>query len=398
MLITIGAEENWPRFRGQNGQGISQSTLPKKLSPKNLAWSVDLKGTGSSSPVVWAKKLFITAKTKTGLQLIALHTETGKTLWKKELETGDYHTHKFNNSAASTPCITSQYIALPWFNTATQKATLTTFNHEGKVLWQKELGSVKSKHGYTANPATHKGIVIANLLHQGESHVFAYNIASGKELWKYTCPSGDVSYSTPLIRQDFKGEDEVIITGGTLGMLSLNLKTGKKNWLLPKAFTSRTVNSPIELQVDGKSFICASQKGKDFCAVQLPSAQSAAPEYFWQQRKIGAYVPSLISQNGLLYILQDDGTLASYNFSEKKLISKIRLGADVYSSPIFIGNSLYCLSRFGKLFIVNTQPKLDIIQTLDLNPPEDADWLDATPIAVNNCLYIRLASRLDCYK
>ena len=65
LVLTVchlTADENWTRFRGENGRGLSQSTLPDTLNKNNLAWSIDLKGNGSSSPVIYKNKLFIKSK------------------------------------------------------------------------------------------------------------------------------------------------------------------------------------------------------------------------------------------------------------------------------------------------------------------------------------------------
>src|SRR5262245_60479420 len=60
---------DWPGFRGPHGLGISEEKdLPSKWGDKeNLAWKVDLPGPGSSSPVVWGDKVFVTCYTGYGI-------------------------------------------------------------------------------------------------------------------------------------------------------------------------------------------------------------------------------------------------------------------------------------------------------------------------------------------
>ena len=65
--FTIGSavaaepENEWTRFRGPNGTGISKAkTIPTKWTAKDYNWIVKLSGTGSSSPVLWKKQLFLT--------------------------------------------------------------------------------------------------------------------------------------------------------------------------------------------------------------------------------------------------------------------------------------------------------------------------------------------------
>ncbi|HLB73540.1 MAG TPA: hypothetical protein VJJ98_05940, partial [Sedimentisphaerales bacterium] len=50
----VAQAQNWPRFRGPNGQGISHATtIPAKWTQDDYNWKITLPGTGYSSPVVW---------------------------------------------------------------------------------------------------------------------------------------------------------------------------------------------------------------------------------------------------------------------------------------------------------------------------------------------------------
>ena len=57
---TAGAD-NWPRFRGPNGTGVSADKgVPLTWTDKeNLLWKVEIPGVGNSSPVVRKGKLFL---------------------------------------------------------------------------------------------------------------------------------------------------------------------------------------------------------------------------------------------------------------------------------------------------------------------------------------------------
>ncbi|MCM8525154.1 MAG: PQQ-binding-like beta-propeller repeat protein, partial [Lentisphaeraceae bacterium] len=135
ILFQVYADENWPRFRGIDGQGKSSSTLPKKLSKSNLKWSFKLSGGGSSSPVVWGNKIFIQSSNENkSVTLYCLDAQNGKKLWSHELNTGAYHTHKFNNQAASTPSLTENEVIVTWYDASKQQGMLGVFDHSGKKL------------------------------------------------------------------------------------------------------------------------------------------------------------------------------------------------------------------------------------------------------------------------
>src|SRR5262245_58407049 len=54
---------NWPQWRGPDAQGVSnEKNLPSEWSEtKNVLWKTALPGRGFSQPIIWDKKVFLTA-------------------------------------------------------------------------------------------------------------------------------------------------------------------------------------------------------------------------------------------------------------------------------------------------------------------------------------------------
>ena len=51
--------QEWTRFRGPNGMGLSDATnLPGVWTEADYNWRVALPGQGHSSPVLWGDKIF----------------------------------------------------------------------------------------------------------------------------------------------------------------------------------------------------------------------------------------------------------------------------------------------------------------------------------------------------
>ena len=64
----VATAEDWPRFRGANGSGVSDSSVLTEWSmDKNLKWSTELPGKGSSSPIVFGDRIYLTSYTGYGL-------------------------------------------------------------------------------------------------------------------------------------------------------------------------------------------------------------------------------------------------------------------------------------------------------------------------------------------
>jgi outer membrane protein assembly factor BamB len=94
-------KSDWPNFRGPRGSGVSEEKdLPITWSDKeNLVWKIDLPGPGSSSPIVWGDKVFVTCYTGYGLDgrnpgdqselarhLVCVDRKEGKVLWDREVK------------------------------------------------------------------------------------------------------------------------------------------------------------------------------------------------------------------------------------------------------------------------------------------------------------------------
>jgi hypothetical protein len=63
LLASVVQGQEWTRFRGPNGQGISQAkTMPVKWTKKDFNWKVKLPAGGHSSPVIWNDKVFMTCE------------------------------------------------------------------------------------------------------------------------------------------------------------------------------------------------------------------------------------------------------------------------------------------------------------------------------------------------
>ena len=64
--------QEWSRFRGPNGSGVSSAQIPAEWSQKDFLWKTQLPGKGHSSPMVWGKQIYVTgAEEKTGERYLA---------------------------------------------------------------------------------------------------------------------------------------------------------------------------------------------------------------------------------------------------------------------------------------------------------------------------------------
>ena len=401
--------EMWKQFRGNDGTAIAAGQkVPVNFGKENLRWSVHLPGPGSSSPVIWGKRLFVTSENREGgsVELVCLNAKSGKSIWSQKISTGSYHLHNFNNLASGTPCVAESRVVLGWYDDSTAHAMVSAYSHDGEAIWTQDLGQFDSYHGISFNPIASGDRVIVGNMHMGGGSIVAYSLADGSLLWSRPNPvKTRTSYAAPLIRT-LRGSDakEVVIAGELIGLVGLDFATGNENWSLPQAFNHRTITSPIVVKDDpvtGDVLIAAGNKNGVYFAARMPRISNgervSEPAKVWSMESRAPYVPTPAVVSDVVYALHDGGTLSALDSSTGSVNWQGKLLGNFYASPVLVGDKLYCLSREGDMWVVEPGDEFKLLKTSSLNPPEDVRFCDATPAVAHNRLYVRMGSRLDCF-
>ena len=79
LCFTTTHAEDWTRFRGPNGSGVSDThPLPVQFGPgKNLVWKASLRP-GNSSPVLTNDRIFLTAHEDSKVLVLCLDRRGGR--------------------------------------------------------------------------------------------------------------------------------------------------------------------------------------------------------------------------------------------------------------------------------------------------------------------------------
>jgi len=180
MVMTLRvAAEDWPRFRGVNGSGVSTSKgLPDAIGPEtNVAWSIDVQA-GTSSPVIVAGKLFVTSFDGEDRIVQCLDAKTGQELWRQSVKkVRDENMSPPNGPATCTPAA-DEHNVLVFF----PDAALLCYSTTGELRWRAEVGPFHSMHGIANSPILvgNKVLLLADQI-QG-SYIAAYDLASGTQV------------------------------------------------------------------------------------------------------------------------------------------------------------------------------------------------------------------------
>src|SRR5579884_3049033 len=249
--------ENWPQWRGPNGDGISSETnLPAHWSAtENVAWSLPLPGMGGSTPIVWGERIFLTsADAGNDLWLLCISTD-GKELWRRKL--GNLRLRKMTNEgngASASPSTDGKYI---WAFVGS--GDFACFDFDGREKWrfnaQERYGKFNIQFGMHTTPVLYGDRLYLQLLHSGGAWVIALDKNTGETVWKVERRSDGVaecehSYASPCIWHN--GDKAYLITHGCDYAIAHRLENGEEIWRLgdlnPKDRYNRTlrfVASPV---------------------------------------------------------------------------------------------------------------------------------------------------------
>src|SRR2546426_946778 len=95
-----GIAQEWTRFRGPNGAGVSHAkTVPTRISDTDINWKVELPGTGHSSPVLWGERIFLTSTGDKagGISVLCMSAKNGGLLWRRDFSLTPFSRHQFNS-------------------------------------------------------------------------------------------------------------------------------------------------------------------------------------------------------------------------------------------------------------------------------------------------------------
>ena len=151
-LVTAGSAgaDDWPRFRGPNGSGVSDSgALPVEFGPeKNLDWAVDV-SFGRSSPAIVGGRVFVTATDGGSLVIEALDQSSGETLWRQTVERSEkaalYHD---NDSATPSPVADGSSVFVLFH----EMGVVAFDAASGEERWRHPLGPFRNFYGVSASP------------------------------------------------------------------------------------------------------------------------------------------------------------------------------------------------------------------------------------------------------
>lgn len=391
LLAGQSTAQDWTRFRGPNGTGVSDvKSIPVKFTGKDFNWKVKLPGTGHSSPVVWGDHIFVTTTDlkSAGNTLRCHSTKDGALLWSVSIEFGPFKKHKLNSFAAATPCVDGDRVYLTW--STPERYVAVAYTHEGRKVWERDLGTFASAHGLGASPILFEGKLIVPNDQNEDSHMVALDAKTGKTVWK-TARKGSLktAYSTPCIFAPEGEKPSLIFNSFSYGISAMDPDTGKMIWTFKDAFDKRSCSSPV---IGGGVIIgsTGSGGGGNFVTAIRPGNRAGRkPELAWRLHEKAPYVPTPVFYKGNFYMVSDKGFVSCVDAKSGAVRWQERAVGPTFGAPIIVDGKLYCISTKGDVVVLRANEDFEVIARSDLD-----EEIQTTPAISQGTMYIRTTGHL----
>ncbi len=395
-------DATWAGFRGPSGMGVSSAKgLPVTWSEsENIAWKSPLPGPGASSPIVFGDRIYLTCYTgffvpgeSGGSQenlkrhLLAISRKDGQIVWDKSIaaklpEENKIRDHGF---AANTPVADAERLYV-FFG----KTGVFAFDHDGKQLWQADVGSKTHNWGTSASPVLYKDLVFINASVESTSLV-ALDRNTGEEKWR--AKGIRDSWNTPVLVTAKSGRQELIVaTKGNV--LAFNPDNGEPLWSCKTDIGWYMV--PSVVAADGVVYCLGGRSGVAGLAVRAGGSGDVTESHrLWTSIK-GSNVTSPVFLDGHLYWMHEQRGVAYCAKAESGDVvyeQRLERAGQVYSSALLADGRLYYLTRDGRTFVLAAKTGFEQLANNDLH---DGSIFNSSPAVDGSRLLIRSDKFLYC--
>jgi outer membrane protein assembly factor BamB len=397
---SLAADENWPQFRGPDGQGHSDATgLPVHWSEtENIVWKTPIHGRGWSSPVIWGDQIWLTTATEDGKELFAVCVDRQSGRVQHDLKLFDVAEpqaiHTFNSYASPTPVIEAGRVYISFGSAGT--ACLDTA--DGHVVWQRRDLPCNHFRGAGSSPILFENLLILHFDGFDYQYIVALDKQTGKTVWKrdrdvdYGTADGDMkkAFSTPLVI-DVAGQLQ-LISPCSKATIAYDPRTGNDLWRVHYSSFSSTAR-PV--YGGGLLFLNTGFGKADLLAVRPGGEASGgsgditATNVVWKQSKSVGSKPSALLVGDLIFLVHDSGVASCVEAKSGNVLWSKRLDGQFSASPISAEGRVYYVSENGTATVLRAGRTYDELAVNHLD-----DGFMSSPAVTGHALILRTKTNL----
>lgn len=412
-FLPIGAHaENWPQWRGANGNALStEKSVPTSWSQsENVVWRAPMPGQAGATPAVWGDRIFVTSADGPDLVLICLAAGDGHEIWRRKVTDGNQDARAGEgNSASPSPSTDGAHVWV-FFSTG----VLACYDFDGNEQWKfdvgEKFGTLDIQFGMTSTPILHGDHLYLQLIHGPMKHddnrrtgkVIKLNKLTGATVWEHDRVTDVVfeckhSYASPFIYDD--GNQRFLVVHGADCTTGHSLETGDELWRMSGLNGSTDINpgrhDPTFRFVASPSatsgyIVIPTAKQGPTVALQVSGAlkgelsrQAGAPKWVLPVTP-DVSIPLIVDD--LVYLLHKDGKLQCVELESGKEVYFERTHSVQHrSSPVYADGNIYFCAKDGVCTVVKAGRNFQVIASNDMG----GEAITASPVFANGTLYIR---------
>jgi outer membrane protein assembly factor BamB len=400
----INPERQWTAYRGRLSSGVlDNANLPETfdfVKMINIRWKTEVPGLGLSSPVIWGNKIFITSAVsqadkdgfKPGIygditpvrdfsihewKVYCIDKKTGKIVWEKTAYKGIPKMKRHPKSThANTSVATDGKYVVAFFGSE----GLFCYDMNGKLVWQKNFGLLRSvffmvksaEWEFASSPIICNGVLIIQCDVLENSFVAAYDVKTGKEIWK-TQRDEYPGWCTPNIYTN--GGKTYVALNGYKNRGGYDLETGQEIWKM-----SGGGDIQIPTPVVGNDLIYFSSahgRNSPIIAVKTNAVgditlkePETSNEYIkWSLPRGGSYMHTLLLYRNHLYNVNWNGAIICLDPLSGKEIYNAKLGKakSFIASPVASDGKIYVVDEEGTVYIIEDSDEFKLLAEIPMN-------------------------------
>lgn len=362
------AADEWPQFRGPDGQGHTEATgLPLTWSEdENVVWKTVIPGRGWSSPVVSGNEIWMTTAIdgERSLRAVQVDFQSGKVI--RDVEVFRHESlppiNGKNSYASPTPVIESGRLYVHFGTLGTACVDTTS----ARVLWKNRELTIDHKEGPGSSPVVCGDLLIVNCDGIDFQYVAALDKESGRLVWRRDRPGPHnpiedfrKAYCTPLVVE--VGGQRQIISPGASRVVAYDPLSGDELWQVRYAGFS---NVPRPVFSNGLVLVDTGYMKPQLWAIK-PEGRGdiTASSVIWRCAKHAPANPSPVVVGDKVFMVSDAGIATCLKLANGKVVWQERLGGNFSASPLAGDGRIYFTSEDGVTTVIAAGEKFQILAT-----------------------------------
>jgi len=385
--------QNWPRFRGPGGNGLSGATNPPTQwdpgTGEGIAWKTTTLAKGFNSPLIWANRVYYSGGDAAVREVFSLDLKSGDLLWRRPITNVPGSPAKPPEIPESTGyCAASMATDGRRVYVIFANGDLAALTMDGKPVWSKGFGALKNPYGHATSLTTWRDRVIVQL-DQGEaeerkSRLYEIDGRTGAVVWEKPRQVA-ASWASPIV-MEAAGKTQ-IVTLAIPAVVAYSATDGAELWRA-ELLNGEITPSPV---FDGAHVVVASPSDKLVAIRPDGLGEISKTHVAWTNEDNVPDVTSPVSDGELVFAITTAGMLTCFDAKDGKKIWEHDFEFECHASPVVAAGKVYILGQKGTAVVVEAAR-----QFKELFRTQMPDTFSATPAFSQDRIVMRGETNVWC--